>query len=99
VTSSSDTPDASAKLMLVVLSFVWGTTWPAMRIALIEIPPFSMRVVSLGLGAAALLAVVKLQGRSFALARWRDWGHVIVAGILNIIGFTMLSCCSPRPRA
>jgi drug/metabolite transporter (DMT)-like permease len=91
VASSSDTPDASAKLMLVVLSFVWGTTWPAMRIALIEIPPFSMRVVSLGLGAAALLAVVKLQGRSFALARWRDWGHVIVAGILNIIGFTMLS--------
>jgi drug/metabolite transporter (DMT)-like permease len=88
---SSDTPDASAKLMLVVLSFVWGTTWPAMRIALLEIPPFSMRVVSLGLGAAALLVVVRLQGRSFALERWRDWGHVIVGGILNIIGFTMLS--------
>jgi drug/metabolite transporter (DMT)-like permease len=88
---SSDTSDRSAKLMLIVLSFVWGTTWPAMRIALEEIPPFSMRVVSLGLGAAALLATVKLQGRSYALARRTDVVHVIVGGILNIIGFTMLS--------
>lgn len=88
---SSDTPDASAKLMLIMLSFAWGTTWPAMRIALTEIPPFSMRVVSLGLGAAVLLVALKLQGRPFALERWRDWGHVVVGGILNIIGFTMLS--------
>ena len=36
--------DTTAKLMLVALSFAWGLTWPAMRIALDEIPPFSMRV-------------------------------------------------------
>lgn len=77
--------------MLVALSFAWGFTWPAMRIALQDIPPFSMRVVSIGLGMASLLAVVKLQGRSFALGRRRDWLHVIVAGMLNIVGFTMLS--------
>jgi drug/metabolite transporter (DMT)-like permease len=77
--------------MLVALSFAWGFTWPAMRTALADIPPFSMRVVSIGLGMAALLAAVKLQGRSFALGRRRDWLHVIVAGMLNIVGFTMLS--------
>jgi drug/metabolite transporter (DMT)-like permease len=77
--------------MLVALSFVWGVTWPAMRIALVEIPPFSMRTVSLGLGAVSLLAVIRLQGRSFALGGARDWVHVVVAGILNIVGFTMLS--------
>ena len=32
-----------------------------------------------------------LQGRSFALGRRRDWLHVIVAAMLNIVGFTMLS--------
>jgi drug/metabolite transporter (DMT)-like permease len=77
--------------MLVALSFAWGFTWPAMRIGLADIPPFSMRVVSIGLGMASLLAAVKLQGRSFALGRRRDWLHVIVAGMLNIVGFTMLS--------
>ena len=40
--------------MLVALSFAWGLTWPAMRVALDEIPPFSMRIVSLGLGGGAL---------------------------------------------
>lgn len=83
--------DLTARLMLVALSFAWGFTWPAMRIALQDIPPFSMRVVSIGLGMASLLAVVKLQGRSFALGGRRDWLHVIVAGMLNIVGFTMLS--------
>jgi drug/metabolite transporter (DMT)-like permease len=83
--------DLTARLMLVALSFAWGFTWPAMRIALAEIPPFSMRVLSIGLGMMSLLAVVKLQGRSFALGGRYDWLHVIVAGILNIVGFTLLS--------
>ena len=83
--------DLTARLMLVALSFAWGFTWPAMRVALAEIPPFSMRVVSIGLGMVSLLAVVRLQGRSFRLGGKYDWLHVIVAGILNIVGFTMLS--------
>ena len=77
--------------MLVALCFAWGLTWPAMRIALEEIPPFSMRLVSLSLGAGSLLVVVRLQRRGFALGSAKDWIHVIVAGVLNIVGFTMLS--------
>jgi len=83
--------DTTATLMLIALSFAWGLTWPAMRIALGEIPPFSMRTVTIGLGAGSLLLVVKLQGRGFALARPIDWLHVVVASVLNIVGFTMLS--------
>jgi drug/metabolite transporter (DMT)-like permease len=83
--------DMTATLMLIALSFAWGLTWPAMRVALSEIPPFSMRTVTIGLGAASLLLVVKLQGRGFALGRPIDWLHVIVASVLNIVGFTMLS--------
>jgi len=91
VQARHETSEAAAKLMLVALSFVWGLTWPAMRVALQEIPPFSMRMVSLGLGAAALMLTVRLQGRRFGFTRRKDWAHVIVAGILNIVGFTMLS--------
>ena len=60
--------DTTAKLMLVALSFAWGLTWPAMRIALDEIPPFSMRVVTLGLGARRADVVREAAG---ALARAR----------------------------
>src|SRR5947207_2831880 len=78
--------------MLVGLSFCWGLTWPAMRVALAEIPPFSMRSITLALGTGSLLLVVKWQRRGFALGRPKDWLHVMVAGgVLNIVGFTMLS--------
>ena len=77
--------------MLVALSFAWGLTWPAMRIALDEIPPFSMRVVTLGLGAASLLIVGGMQGRAFALGGLEELAHLAVAGILNVLSFSLLS--------
>jgi drug/metabolite transporter (DMT)-like permease len=77
--------------MLVALSLAWGLTWPAMRIALDEVPPFSMRVVTLALGAGALFIVVWLQGRSFALGGLKNCAHLIVSGILNILSFSLLS--------
>ena len=86
-----DATDTTAKLMLVALSFAWGLTWPAMRIALDEIPPFSMRVVTLALGAGALFLVARLQGRSFALGGVKNCGHLIVSGILNVLSFSLLS--------
>ena len=77
--------------MLVALSFAWGLTWPAMRIALDEIPPFSMRVVTLALGAGALFIVARLQGRSFALGGMKNAAHLAVSGILNVLSFSLLS--------
>lgn len=77
--------------MLVALSFSWGLTWPAMRLALDEIPPLSMRVVTLGLGGGALMLYAKLQGRSSALGSWKNAGHLVVSGILNVLSFSLLS--------
>jgi len=83
--------DTTAKLMLVALGFAWGLTWPAMRISLDEVPPLSMRVVTLGLGAGVLFLVGRLQGRSFALGGLRHVVHLSVAGILNVLSFSLLS--------
>jgi drug/metabolite transporter (DMT)-like permease len=91
VQARHDATDTTAKLMLVALSFAWGLTWPAMRIALDEIPPFSMRVVTLGLGAGALFIVARLQGRSFALGGMKNAAHLAVSSILNVLSFSLLS--------
>ena len=77
--------------MLVALSFCWGLTWPAMRLALDEIPPFSLRVVTLGLGGGALMLYAKLQGRSLATGSWTNRGHLVVSSILNVLSFSLLS--------
>ena len=43
--------NTKARLFLIVLCIGWGTAWVTMRMALEEIPPFSMRVATLSLGA------------------------------------------------
>ena len=83
--------DTTAKLMLLLLSLAWGLTWPAMRVALGEIPVFSMRTVSLGLGALTLVIVVAAQRRKVMMPNAAAWAHVFVAAILNIVGFSLLS--------
>jgi drug/metabolite transporter (DMT)-like permease len=83
--------DLTAKLMLVGLSVAWGLTWPAMRFALAEMPPFSMRFVTMGLGAATLFAILRWQRRDLGVTGATAWAHVAVAGVLNIVGFSVLA--------
>jgi drug/metabolite transporter (DMT)-like permease len=76
-----------AKLLLVALSFCWGLSWSAMRIALDEVSPWSMRLISYAIGAATLLVLIKAQGRSLAIPRGRDWLHIVVAALFLAVGF------------
>jgi drug/metabolite transporter (DMT)-like permease len=89
VQNSSANADVGARLMLVLLCFIWGITWPIMRVALYEIPPLSMRTATAALGATTLYLFCRFQGRSLRIARTRDWLHVTIAALLNIVAFTV----------
>ena len=52
----------SAKLMVVVIGLVWGFNWVAARIILSVLPPWTMRALGIGLGAATLFAAASLTG-------------------------------------
>jgi drug/metabolite transporter (DMT)-like permease len=62
-----------------------------MRIALDEVPPFSMRVATMLVGALTLAALTLLMRRTFALRGRRAVVHVLVAGLFNIVSFTVLT--------
>jgi drug/metabolite transporter (DMT)-like permease len=79
-----------AKLMLVLLCLVWGTTWPMMKIALDEIPPFSMRTSSAALGVLTLFLACRVKHRSLRIPT-KAWLHVVIAGLLNIFAFSVFS--------
>lgn len=83
--------EAGARLLLVVLCLVWGITWPFMKIALNEIPPLSMRTTTNAIGALMLLAVCLVQRRDLRLPNRRSWAHVLVAALLNIVGFSIFT--------
>jgi drug/metabolite transporter (DMT)-like permease len=76
-----------AKLLLVALSFCWGLSWTAMRVALDEVSPWSMRLIGYSIGAATLLLAIKAQGRSLAIPAGKARLHVVVAALFLAVGF------------
>ncbi|QCK88918.1 EamA/RhaT family transporter [Phreatobacter aquaticus] len=76
------------RLIPVALALLWGFNWPAVKIALAEVPPFAIRMVGLGAGALLLLAVAAVFGRSLKVPR-KDWRPLLVAGLLNIGVFNL----------
>ncbi len=82
---------ATARVMLVLLSLGWGVTWSTMRIALMEVPPFSMRVASMAIGAVTLGLLTWSRRRSFALHTPVAAMHVVVAGFFNVVAFSLFT--------
>ncbi len=78
---------AVAKLLLLALSFCWGLSWSAMRIALDEVSPWSMRLIGYSIGAATLLVLIKAQGRSLSIPTARDRWHLLVAALFIVVAF------------
>jgi drug/metabolite transporter (DMT)-like permease len=87
VKDASGNADIGARVMLVFLCLIWGVSWPVMKIALYEIPPFSMRSVTAALGALTLYLFCRIRGNSLRIPNAKTWGHVIVASMLNVVAF------------
>ncbi len=83
--------DMTARLMLVLLALGWGVSWPAMRIALSEIPPFSMRIGTLTLGVITLWLMARTRRRSLAVGDARAWMHLVIASLFNIVAFSIFT--------
>ena len=83
--------DVQARLMLVGLCLIWGFTWPAMKIALNEIPPLSMRGTTAAIGTVTMLVICLVGRRSLRIPFGRTWLHVIGASLLNVVAFSLLS--------
>lgn len=83
-------PDLTkARLMLVALCLAWGLTWPAMRIALIDFPPFTMRTLSALVGAATIIVLARLARRPVSFPAKKDWLDIVVVTIFNIVLFSL----------
>src|SRR5207248_5091792 len=79
--------NTTAILLLIALSFCWGLSWTAMRVALDEVSPWSLRLIGYSIGAATLLILLKAQGRSLAIPRGRDWLHIFIAALFLSVSF------------
>lgn len=76
-------PLAVVILSLAVLYIVWGSTYYAMRVALVDLPPFTMGGIRFCVAGAALLVV--LRARGVALPSRREWAAASVVGTLLLV--------------
>ena len=81
---------ASGFVLLVLLTLFWGVNWPAMKLALTGIAPFTFRTICLFVGGFSLLA--------FALAKHQkiridpaDLKPLLLASLLNVTGWHLFS--------
>jgi drug/metabolite transporter (DMT)-like permease len=81
---------ATARLLVVLLAFAWGLNWIAAAFALREISPWSLRVAGSGIGAAILFLAAGVTGHNMKVPRGESV-HIMVAGLLNVAGFQVLS--------
>jgi len=77
--------------LLVVLAFLWGSSFTLIKVAIDTIPPATMVLGRLIIGAALLVCLMRMKGlalpRSSAL-----WGAFIIQGFLqSALPFTLIS--------
>jgi drug/metabolite transporter (DMT)-like permease len=72
------------------LALVWGLNWPAMKIALAEVPPWTFRAFCLVLGALVLVTALRAGGERLKMPPRGQWWRVILVGFLNITLWNIL---------
>lgn len=83
--------DRRAALSLVlVMGVFWGLNWPAVKFTLSEIPPWTLRALGFGIGAIFLAMLARRARQSLTPAR-SERARLIVAGLLSVFGFNVLS--------
>jgi drug/metabolite transporter (DMT)-like permease len=76
--------------ILVSLSFLWGGNWPAMKLAVAEVPVLSFRVICLFGGGFGMYALARLGGLSFRIPR----GELRALLIVAFFNITIWHVCS-----
>ncbi|MGO4666290.1 DMT family transporter [Bosea sp. 2YAB26] len=97
----SQTPGRSL-LLVPLLGLLWGFNWPAVRIALTEIAPWTLRAGGMSFAGLALVAIGLARGQSLAVPRGQ-WLRLAIAGFLSIAAFNVLlafaQLAAPTSRA
>ena len=80
---------ASTLLAVILIGVLWGLNWPTVKTLLGELPPITIRAISLTTAGAMLGFGVWVRGDNLRPAR-AELGPLLLAGMLTVFGFNVL---------
>jgi len=82
-------PSGATLALVPLLGLLWGFNWPAVRIALDEIAPWTLRAAGMLCAGLLLVALALASGRRMRVPR-HHWFRLFLTGILSIAAFNVL---------
>ena len=82
-----------ALILLVILTFVWGTNWPLFAFAVREVSVWTFRAVAVVGAGLALLAVARARGQSLVIPR-EHWVTIATATFFYLVVWNIASTYS-----
>jgi len=77
--------------LLVVLAFIWGSSFTVIKVIVGDIPPLSLTTARIAVAAVVLAMAARILGQAWPRG-WRVWAWIIAAGLTgNILPFTLIS--------
>jgi drug/metabolite transporter (DMT)-like permease len=80
----------SSIALLAILTVTWGFNWPMMKLALLEVPPWTFRTLCLMVGGGALLAITRMRGGRIAFPKGKLPALMLVS-LFNITSWHLFS--------
>lgn len=77
-------------ILLASVSLFWGFSWPIMKIALREIPPWTFRTLCLFIGGIGLLVLAKISHLNLTVSK-KEIYPLLCISLLNITGWHLFS--------
>jgi len=81
--------DRRAVLAVPLLGVLWGLNWPAVRLCLVEIPPWTLRTTGMAAAGLCLLGAALATGRPLFVPR-AQWPRLAASGLLALAAFNVL---------
>lgn len=88
--SNPDGLPLSNIILVLLLGVVWGVNWPAIRVSVLEIEPWTFRTICLGAGASVLVSVALVRGQNLRVPR-SEVLPLVAVGLLNVTAYHMLT--------
>lgn len=75
-------PTSRTLLLIPLLGLLWGFNWPAVRISLTEIAPWTLRAGGMTFAGLVLAAIAVLSRQPLVVPR-AQWPRLVLAGFLD----------------